>query len=718
MATLVLSTAGTMLGGPIGGAIGGMIGQSIDQQWLGGGLRRGPRVGDLAVQSSTYGTPIPQIYGTMRVAGTIVWATDLVESETLIGAKGQPQSTVYSYSVSLAVALSSRPVHGVNRIWADGKLLRGAQGDFKVGTKFRFYTGEEEQALDPLIASVEGISSTPAYRGLALAVFEDLQLAEYGNRIPFLTFEVEGDAENPRVSTVLAEVGRGAVDCSETRRLIGYAAYGANIRSAVQPIVDGYGIKLSDDGSGIRSPTDVPIQSVADDQLGCVADEGPKGRVRRTRIARHQLPILAAVSYYDPARDYQAGRQEADSGERGGAEVVIDLPVVTQATEAKAIAYDYLMRLRSGGERISISLPPSFLGLQPGAHVRLPDDPREWRVEEIRIDGFAIRAELVGVGIAPGDLSADGGRAAETPDIVASPTRVALFDLPSLDGSDQPAVYLAAATASPGWRPVAARLTEGSNESLVSTATRQTVMGAAIGVLGNGQAFLFDCINSIDVQLADVTDWLTSCTDEMLLEGANVAALGSEIFQFGAATPLGSGRFRLSRLLRGRRGTEWAMAGHAPGEAFALLNETSFMRLELHGGANARPISILPLGLADAGATAIALDYSGESCRPPSPVRLTAYISGGELRLSWVRRSRLGWDWPDGVEVPLGEQAEIYRVTVQGANRELTLEASEGALSLSAAQVASLGSGPASVSVRQVGDRALSRPATCTIIIP
>ncbi len=130
MATLVLSTVGNALGGPVGGAIGALIGQSFDQQLL-APASRGPRLGDLSVQSSSYGTQIPRIYGSMRVAGSVIWATDLVEGEQTSGAKGQPD-VVYSYTVSLAVALSSRPVGAIGRIWADGKLLRGVEGDFKV----------------------------------------------------------------------------------------------------------------------------------------------------------------------------------------------------------------------------------------------------------------------------------------------------------------------------------------------------------------------------------------------------------------------------------------------------------------------------------------------------------------------------------------------------------------------------------------------------------
>ena len=46
-------------------------------------MRRGPRLGDLAVQTSSYGSAIPRIYGRMRVAGTVIWATDLKEEEAI-----------------------------------------------------------------------------------------------------------------------------------------------------------------------------------------------------------------------------------------------------------------------------------------------------------------------------------------------------------------------------------------------------------------------------------------------------------------------------------------------------------------------------------------------------------------------------------------------------------------------------------------------------------
>jgi hypothetical protein len=143
MATVVLTAVGSYFGGPIGGAIGSAIGQQIDGAIFGNGKpREGPRLKELQVQTSSYGTQVPAIFGAMRVAGTVIWSTDLIERRTKSGGgKGRPSTIEYSYSVSFAIALSSRPLARIGRIWANGNLLRGAAGDFKTETGFRFYNG-------------------------------------------------------------------------------------------------------------------------------------------------------------------------------------------------------------------------------------------------------------------------------------------------------------------------------------------------------------------------------------------------------------------------------------------------------------------------------------------------------------------------------------------------------------------------------------------------
>lgn len=205
MASIVLSTigsaVGSYVGGPpgafIGSQIGRSIGMTIDNAILPGKSLRplnGPRLADLGVQTSTYGRMIPIVYGTMRIGGNIIWSRNIAETVSTTtssagggkggGGKVSQTTTTYSYSVTLAIAICEGPVDQVLRVWADAKQLDLSQ------YTVRIYYGDESQTADTLIQSIEGVNNTPAYRGLAYIVFEDFQLADYGNRIPNFTFEV------------------------------------------------------------------------------------------------------------------------------------------------------------------------------------------------------------------------------------------------------------------------------------------------------------------------------------------------------------------------------------------------------------------------------------------------------------------------------------------------------------------------------------------------
>ena len=203
MATLVFTAIGSAVGGPLGGMVGGFVGREVDTALFGSPTRKGPRLDDLRITTSSYGSPVARHFGTIRAAGTVIWATDMVEHSAIQGGgKGSPSVTTYSYSISMAVALASRPITGVGRIWADGNLLRGADGALKTGGQLRIYSGHGDHAPDPLIASAEG-AQAPAFRGTAYAVFEDLDLIPFGNRIPALSFEVIADETPPNLAAML-----------------------------------------------------------------------------------------------------------------------------------------------------------------------------------------------------------------------------------------------------------------------------------------------------------------------------------------------------------------------------------------------------------------------------------------------------------------------------------------------------------------------------------
>ncbi len=212
MATLVLGIAGGALGsvfGPpgaiLGRAVGALAGYTLDQALFGTKRKvQGPRLSDLDVQASTEGAPIPRVYGRARLSGEIIWATrfeEVSKTETQSGGKGGPQvtTTEFSYFANLAVALCEGEITRIGRIWADGKLLDQSRYTFRV------YRGDETQLQDSLIRAKDG--EGPAYRGTAYVVFERMPIADFGNRLPQLSFElfrpVAGIEEHVRAICVI-----------------------------------------------------------------------------------------------------------------------------------------------------------------------------------------------------------------------------------------------------------------------------------------------------------------------------------------------------------------------------------------------------------------------------------------------------------------------------------------------------------------------------------
>jgi hypothetical protein len=711
MATLVLSTVGTVFGGPLGSAIGALIGQSIDQELL-APTRRGPRIGDLSVQSSSYGTQIPRIYGTMRVAGSVVWSTELIEHSQTSGAKGQADVT-YSYTVSFAVALSSRRATSVGRIWADGKLLRGAAGDLKTGGRFRFYDGGEDQIIDPLIGSVEGIANTPAYRGVALAVFEDLQLADFGNRIPFLTFELEADETAPSLGTVLGDASGNVITIDFDQSLAGFAAYGRSVRDAIAPLIDSYGVEPFDDGTVLRAPTSFAPTTIVNADLGNSIDDQPQPRLQREQAQTRSMPSVLRLTYYDPDRDYQTGEARAFAGEETGNESQQELPAVMTAADAKSLALDVLARAWAARDKVTIRLAPNFIALEPGSRMDLPVMPSRWTVESVKIDGFVAVVQLRPTTASGAELAADPGRIVDNPDLTTGPVSLALIDVPNAMGTsaEGPVVLLAASSPGPGWKSGPAELSFGGQIISAQTARAKSLLGNAVSALAVSEADLIDERDSVEVQMVDADQWLTSCDDDALAAGANLAVLGSELIQFGVAVTLGDGRFRLSRLLRGRGGTEWACSDHAAGEIFCLLSAGTVQPMTL-------PIWSVGATIAASAASGsdVSIAFGGESLRPPAPVDLGAEIDAvGGLHVSWTRRSRLGFAWVDGIDAPLGETSEQYRVVLTGAGSELDYSVGQPSLTVSATDLATLGAGEIAIDVRQIGDFASSRPSQLNI---
>lgn len=714
MATVVLTAVGGLIGGPFGASLGGLVGNAIDHQLL---FRQGPREGarltDLRVQTSSYGTTIPKLFGTIRVAGCVIWATDLVEHRaTESGGKGQPSTSSYSYAASFAVALSTRPILAVGRIWADGQLLRGAAGDFKIRTGFRLHTGREDQPVDPLIAAIEGTAQAPAHRGTAYVVFEDLELASFGNRIPQLSFEVIADAAPVPAGAVVEAVSGVAADGLDTP-LAGFSAQEAT-RTTLDALCAATGAWVHSDGAELRLQAGPgPARAMSDGGAG--ADARPAGRGVRAIAAADGAPRRLSIGYYDPARDYQAGVQQASRPGMGMRETRIDLPAVLDAGSAKAMAAGALARTDLARERRTLTLGWDALALAPGARITIEDAPGQWRVDRWSLENMVVKLECVPIAEAPLAIAASAGRAVAAPDEQRGSTILLPFELPPLDDvpATTPNIVVAAAGSASGWRRAALLASLDGGESW--TPAGETAYPATLGTVtlppAPARAAVVDQASVAEIALARPDMALANADMAALDAGANLAMLGDELLQFGRAESLGGGRWRLSQLWRGRRGTEPAIGTQRPGDPFVLVTRDTLQPLDLRAPIGAA-VQLLAQGATDpidpAPAHALA---NGISLLPPSPVHLRATRSGDETQLRWVRRSRIGWTWRDGVDVPLGEENERYQVEISGAGQTSISTTGTPGMVLSAADRAT----PLIVRVRQIGTHGLSAPAELSL---
>lgn len=679
MATLVLGTVGGVIGGAVGRAVGAVAGGVADRLLFGGSRRReGLRLSDLAVQGSTYGEALPRLYGTVRVAGQVIWSTGLKETARTTGGKRTGgRTTTYSYSASFAVALSARPIHAIRRIWADGKLLRGSAGEFVMPAVMRVHLGREGQAVDPLIAAAEEAGAAPAYRGLAYVVFEELPLGDFANRVPNLSFEVEADAGPVAVGAIVedlcAAAGIERPEAAAAGEPVKGFTVGRNIsvRTVIEMLSALAPFSVRDDDGRLRFGSD-EVGGIAEADLGATSGDAAE-RQREQRSAADALPDEIAVGFFDTERDYQPGLQRARRRSSGGMADSRELPVGMTAAEGKRVAERLLSEAWGRRTQAVARLPWRHARLQPG-DIFEGADGIAWRVRRWTMEGLgiALDAERTGgvrrMSLPPGEA----GRSLRDIDAPAGATVLHALDLPPLPGESPtaPRLWLAAAGTGEGWRRAEILASADGGETYSSVATiGPTVVGQAVGVLGAGPCERWDRRSSVEVELLNDAMWLESRSTPSVLAGANLALLGDEIVQFANAAATGPRRFRLSLLLRGRRATEAAVASHVAGERFVLLSPEGLTAFEAPLGVVGGILRMKAVGPHELAGEVAAREITiyGRALRPLPPVHLRARREmSGDVRLTWVRRSRHGFEWLDGIDAPLAEEREAYRIRIHG----------------------------------------------------
>lgn len=563
-------------------------------------------------------------------------------------------------------------------------------------TSFTFYNGSTTQTPDPTMESYLGTGNVSAYRGKAYVVIQGLLLRGQGGAMPQFSGMVRRTAIPQSVGSCISELvvraGRSTseIDVSTlTTTMKGYAIRGVqDTLATLQPLLVGFDVLTQEDNAVVRffsrtAPTAVtiPITDFAAHEPG---EEMPRPiKFRDTFTGR--LPNEVNVGYLDPVSDYQAGSQRerrADLSPIADVVLRIDLPLVMSATDARALAKRTLWAAWGNRHTANFSLPPSWLEVLENDLVVTTFDGVEYRLLVTQIDLGAngllqVEAVTEETQALTQTATAEPGGAAGGGSTVFFPPAT-LFSILSSCGPlrdeeiDLPGFYWAGCYADPSEPFFGSDLFQsqdlGVNYSAVQHMESEAVIGRATTALATAKTCYIDYKSTVTVKLVDPDDSLDSISELECLNGANRALIGAEVVGFITATLIGTGTYTLSGLLRGLRNTEDYTTGHAIGDPFVLLEESSlnFLQLPLSAFQTERMYKLVAQGGTVGTYASEDFTVTHPTLRPfpPCDVYGTRNNSNADILVSWKRRTRTNARVFGGTGMPLADTSEIYNLEV------------------------------------------------------
>jgi hypothetical protein len=574
--------------------------------------------------------------------------------------------------------------------------------------------------------------------GLDAAIHDPLTEAVWTSDggVKKLWFERKGHGEvtlGEVVTRLCARVGLEALDLDVTeldQPVQGYMVpRPVAVREALERLQQAYlfDVVETDWVLAFRKRERDPALSIGDAMLAAHtpgSDRPPK--LLETRTQEAELPRRVTVRYLSRANDYQPAAQQAQliqSLYETRQELVVELPVVMADDEARQAGESILASAWVERDGFELHLPPSFIRLDPGDVIEVEkvsgglSTTIRMRLNEIDLSGgWLLRLRAV----------ADDPVVWETGHVTGAPvppsTQTAIpFDVPSIgfflnlpalsaEDGQSGGFWLGAAPAwsleNTSWRgAVIYRSSDGVSFDDYTAVTMPVAWGKATSTLPACEHWgVWDEENVLEV-LAQSSGLVFESRSELeVLNGANLLLVGEEILQFAIAEQIGASAWRLSKLLRGRRGAEGAMASHQAGETVLLLDPATLTHVssldEVGLGRLFRTVSI---GSDPSLPTAIEFVNQAASLKPYAPVHITGSRNGaGDLAIAWVRRTRYGGDWRDLVDVPLNEASEAYEVDVLGSAGQVvrTIASSTTSVAYTATdQIADFGSPQSSITL-------------------
>ena len=551
-----------------------------------------------------------------------------------------------------------------------------------------------EILVDDLDASANGITAafqSPGRPGTEFIL---------GNYQPY-TLQLYGTTVGDAVRDLCEQSGLSPadIDVSQlTQSLRGYlvSRFGP-ARGAVEQLANAFLFEGTeqDDVLFFRRRGSATVATIIAADCGAGVDQAAGHAIGKTRAQEADLPRKLFITAPDPFADHQPGSQY---GERqainAGEDEEIQLAVVMSVDEARQLADALLFDRWASRGRRTWATTRKYARLVPSDTVEL--DGERVRVLSRSDEGSVIRWEGVTDDAEVVEQSITGVQGTFPRQVVTVtvPTTWLLLDIALLrDADDEPGAYVAAYGPAPHWRgAVLYSSIDGVGWTRALTMPRP---GSAIGVATNALGDwaggnVFDESARLNVSLYNGS--CESVSRLAVLNGGNAIAIegadGWEVLQYRDALLEDDGTWTLTGFLRGRRGTEFAMAGHAAGNHVVLLSSSTIRDLVIDSSAIGieRPYRAVSIGDTIATTPEQEETITAERLRPWSPVQLGGgRNAAGDVLLQWRRRTRVGGEWRDSVDASLGEDSEAYEVVIYTNSTRTTVVRTIGSLSSPAA---------------------------------
>ena len=567
---------------------------------------RANKISEFTVNTAEYGAVVPEIIGTVRTAGNVIYYDDFTAHEHREthkagkGGRSKQVSITYTYTVAVILGLCEGPISGIGKVWI-GKNVHNYPAD---DIQLTLFDGKENQQPWAYTQGKHPDKALP-YPGLAYMAGV-IDLGDSGS-MPSYNFEVKGRLletgdgvdVNPAdyIRYVLDKIGKKDMQiigldnyrkyCKEADLLISSppdedAKAAREVVNEIAKLTNAY-VFWSNDKLKIVPLADRPVGNWAPDKTGITdltADDflpqsgGALVTYKRkdSSAIYNQFPvefINRANGYEKESVSYEFTEDIKNYGVRAAS--VTNAHYVYTKERAVKIAEQLARNNKYERTQYTFKLDWSLCRLEVGDLVRLTDENSGIFEQVAVINGITEGTDgcltVTAISRAPGDYPAAkyNVHANDRPYIdynkTAPDTVPVIFQPPADLTADGLELWIAAKGKADGWGGCTVYVSDDN--------TNYRTVGQIAGSARCGKL-----INNIT---KDSTDIIVSCNDQLLsgtpqdAERKNTLCwIGGECLSYVTATLLSTGNYKLSGCIRGQYNT--TPAAHSAGADFVRLD--------------------------------------------------------------------------------------------------------------------------------------------------